>query len=123
MWCSSASPPQRGGEVEGALVVGPAPDHAPEADRSELHTQLLLTSRLHAGRGTGARLIRRAVQEASEHGFEQLRVDCWADAPSLVTWYGRNGFLPSGTFTHNGWRGQILTMPLEDCATSCAEVR
>jgi hypothetical protein len=56
------------------------------------------------------------VALARERGVEQLRVDCWAGAPSLVGWYERVGFERSGTFELDGpldgWRGQLLTMPL-----------
>lgn len=70
--------------AEGAMVVGDAPDYVPACTRPELYLLLLLTARRHAGHGTGARLIQRAVDEASRAGCQQLRVDCWTGAPSLV---------------------------------------
>lgn len=36
-------------------------------------------------------------------------------APALVTWYERQGFVRSGTFTvdiRGGWDGQVLEMSL-----------
>jgi hypothetical protein len=53
------------------------------------------------------------MAEARAHGSEILRVDCWAGAPGLVSWYERQGFTRSGTFTmSNGWRGQLFEMTL-----------
>jgi GNAT superfamily N-acetyltransferase len=103
---------ERAARAEGALVVGPAPEYVPAVDRRELYVLMLLTSRQQAGRRIGTRLIERAIDEARERGCEQLRIDCWAGAPSLIAWYQRNGFEPSDTFELKGWRGQIFTMPL-----------
>ena len=96
------------GEPVGALVLGDAPDHVPPIDEPELYIQLLVTSRRHAGRGIGARLIEVALAEAAADGVDRLRVDCWAGAPGLVDWYRRQGFAPAGGFELNGWPGQIL---------------
>ena len=116
----------------GALAVGVAPAHVPAAARPELYVNLLLTSRPRAGgplgiqprtsgprsshpaagQGIGARLAESAVALARAAGCEQLRVDCWAGAPTLVAWYERQGFVPDGTFDVNGWIGQIFTMDL-----------
>ena len=106
------------GEAVGALVVGGRPAHVPPVDRPELYIELLLTSRRHAGRQVGSRLVRVAVDEARAGGLELLRVDCWAGAPSLVAWYRRQGFALSGTFDVNGWPGQIFVMALEPSQAS-----
>jgi GNAT superfamily N-acetyltransferase len=100
------------GEAVAALVVGIAPLHVPPPDRPELYINLLLSSRRHAGNGIGAALVRHAIAEARERDVEQLRVDCWAGAPSLVRWYRDQGFEPTGTFDVDGWPGQIFAMPL-----------
>lgn len=71
-----------------------------------------MTSRAHAGRGVGARLVVAAAQEAREAGASLLRVDCWAGAPPLVAWYERQGFERTGTFDVGGWIGQIFAMRL-----------
>ena len=99
------------GQPVGALVVGAAPGYAPPAESEELYIQLLLTSRAHAGRQIGGRLVDRAVAEARRRGCEQVRVDCWAGAPGLIAWYERQGFIRSQTFELNGWNGQIFAMP------------
>ena len=100
------------GEPVAALVVGIAPLHVPPPDRLELYINLLLSSRRHAGDGIGSRLVRHAVAEARARGVEQLRVDCWAGAPTLVRWYRDQGFEPAGAFDADGWLGQIFAMPL-----------
>jgi ribosomal protein S18 acetylase RimI-like enzyme len=100
------------GAAVGAVVVGSAPEYVPPADHRESYVQLLLTSRRCAGQGIGTCLIERAMAEARQRGCDQLRVDCWAGAPSLIAWYERNGFQRSGTFELKGWPGQIFTMPL-----------
>ena len=100
---------ERDGDPVGALVVGSAPDYVPPVVGSELYVLLVLTARRHAGEGIGGRLIAIADQLARSRGREQLRVDCWADAPTLVRWYERQGFIRSDTFELRGWRGQVLT--------------
>jgi GNAT superfamily N-acetyltransferase len=100
---------EQDGQMVGALVVGPAPAYAAPATVAELYIVLLLTSRSHAGRGIGGRLIAKAEELARSGRRQLLRVDCWADAPSLVAWYERQGFARSGTFDQDGWRGQFLS--------------
>lgn len=100
------------GEPVGALVVGERPSHVPPVDVAELYVNLLLTSRRHAGKQLGARLVEAAVAEARAADRAVLRVDCWAGAPTLIAWYQRQGFTPAGTFDVNGWKGQIFNMAL-----------
>jgi GNAT superfamily N-acetyltransferase len=102
------------GEPVAALVVGIAPLYVPPPEMPELYINLLISSRRHAGNGIGSRLVRHAVAEARDGDSEQLRVDCWAAAPSLVRWYCDQGFVPTATFDVDGWPGQILAMPLAD---------
>jgi ribosomal protein S18 acetylase RimI-like enzyme len=108
----------RVGEIEGtpvaALVVGIAPLYVPPPDVSELYINLLISSRRHAGNGIGSRLVRHAVAEAREREVEQLRVDCWAGAPSLVRWYRDQGFVPTATFDVGDWPGQMFVMPVAE---------
>jgi GNAT superfamily N-acetyltransferase len=100
------------GEAVGALVVGIAPLYVPPPEVPELYINLLISSRRHAGKRIGSRLVRHAVAEARERGAQQLRVDCWAGAPSLVRWYRDQGFVPTATFDVAGWPGQIFAMAL-----------
>jgi GNAT superfamily N-acetyltransferase len=103
---------ERDGEPVAALVVGIAPLYVPPSDRPELYINLLISSRRHVGSGIGAALVQHAVAEARERDAWQLRVDCWAGAPTLVRWYCDQGFEPSGTFDVDGWPGQIFAMAL-----------
>lgn len=96
----------------GALALGTAPAYAPSADRPERYVDLVLVSRRHAGSGVGRFLLDAAVRIGREHGVEQLRVDCWAEAEPLVRWYETAGFKRAGTFDLAGWRGQLLTLDL-----------
>ncbi len=100
------------GEPVGVLVVGERPSHVPAVDVAELYVNLLLTSRRHAGKQIGSRLVELAIDEARAADRAMLRVDCWAGAPTLVAWYQRQGFTRSDTFDVNGWIGQIFTMSL-----------
>ena len=102
------------GEPVSALVIGIAPLHVPPPDRPELYINLLISSRRHAGSGIGSMLVRHAVDEARMRDAHQLRVDCWAGAPTLVRWYRYQGFEPTGTFDVDGWLGQIFAMALPE---------
>jgi GNAT superfamily N-acetyltransferase len=101
-------------EPVGALALGTAPSYAPAADRSEIYVDLVLASRRCSGVGVGRALVDLAVRVGHERGVEQLRVDCWADAERLVRWYEEVGFARSGTFDLAGWRGQLLTMEIDE---------
>ena len=82
----------------GAMVLGEHPPHVEPVDEPELYVEALVSSRAHAGRGVGARLVAAAADEARAAGAAVLRVDCCAGAPPLVAWYERQGFERSGTF-------------------------
>ena len=100
------------GEPVGALVVGERPGHVPPVDLPELYVNLLLTSRRHAGKQIGGRLVEVAIDDARAADLDMLGVDCWAGAPTLIAWYRSQGFTPNGTFEVNGWKGQIFKMSL-----------
>ena len=99
------------GEPVGAIVLGDRYPWVEPAPVPELYVTALVTSRRHAGEDVGGALVRAAVAEARAAGIPLLRVDCWADAPALVAWYERQGFVRSGTFVvESGWRGQVLSL-------------
>jgi ribosomal protein S18 acetylase RimI-like enzyme len=99
------------GTVLGALVLLPdRPPHVAAIAEPERYVDALVTSRAHAGLGVGAELIAAAVEETRAAGVPVLRVDCWADAPPLIAWYERQGFVRSGGFDVDGWRGQVFEM-------------
>ncbi len=101
-------------EPAGALIVGDAPDYAPEVAQRDMFVNMLVTSRRHAGNHLGSALIRAAIEEGLAAECEVLRLDCWAGAPTLVAWYERQGFERAGTFElDDGWRGQLFSMPLD----------
>jgi hypothetical protein len=100
------------GETVAALIIGDAPDYVPPAARPELYIRLLVSSRRHAGRRLGDRLVQTAVVEAQAGRREQLRVDCWAGAPALVHWYVRQGFVTTEMLDLDGWPAQLFAMPL-----------
>jgi GNAT superfamily N-acetyltransferase len=95
------------GEPVGALVVGERPDHVHPVGVDELYVELLLSSRRHAGKRIGAKLVAHARTLAAGR---LLRVDCWAGAPRLVRFYEEQGFVRDGTFVVGGWHGQVLSM-------------
>ncbi len=97
----------------GAIVTGSAPDDVLPVRETELYVLALISSRAHAGRGIGARLIDHARQEARQMGCQQLRVDCWAGSPGLIGFYESVGFTKLDTFKVGGWSGQVLSMSLQ----------
>jgi ribosomal protein S18 acetylase RimI-like enzyme len=101
------------GRGVGAIVTGSAPDYVPPARETELYVLALISSRAHAGKGIGARLIDHARQDARRMGCQQLRVDCWAGSPALIGFYESVGFTKVGTFEVGGWSGQVLSMPVQ----------
>lgn len=105
-----------GARAVGASVIADAPPaHIPPTPLRETYLVFLISDREQAGQGIGAELVRRAVDDARAGGSEVLRVDCWADAPALVAWYERQGFVRSETFTvdvRGGWNGQVFEMRL-----------
>ncbi|WP_411103287.1 GNAT family N-acetyltransferase [Streptomyces sp. cmx-4-9] len=100
------------GTPVGALVLdtGPSPKVAiPQAGEPERYVRLLVSDRRHAGRGIGAALLDRAVEETRRAGVDLLRVDCWAGGGGeLVAYYRRCGFTPTETFLAGTWPGQVL---------------
>jgi GNAT superfamily N-acetyltransferase len=100
------------GVVVGALHVGERSEHVEALDVPEVYIRLVLTSRRFSGNRLGDRLIEEALDIARRKDVAVIRVDCWAGAPSLVAWYEAQGFTRSGTFTHNGWTGQVFTRTL-----------
>ncbi|MGH2916749.1 MAG: GNAT family acetyltransferase [Solirubrobacteraceae bacterium] len=101
------------GRGVGAIVTGSAPGYVLPASVTELYVLGLVSSRAHAGRGIGARLIDYAREEARQMGCQQLRVDCWAGSPSLIGFYESVGFTKLDTFEVGGWSGQVLSMPVQ----------
>jgi GNAT superfamily N-acetyltransferase len=107
---------ERDGHPVGAsVIVDVAPAHVPPTPLRETYLLFLISDREQAGRGIGAELVRGAMIDARANGSEVLRVDCWADAPDLVAWYERQGFVRSDTFAvdvRGGWNGQVFEMKL-----------
>jgi GNAT superfamily N-acetyltransferase len=104
------------GQAVGASVIVEAPpQHVPPTKRRETYLLFLISDRAHQREGIGSALVTRAAADACAAGSEILRVDCWAGAPDLVTWYERQGFVRSGTFTvevRGSWHGQVFEMAL-----------
>lgn len=101
--------------VGASVIVERPPAHVPPTSLRETYLLFLISDRDQAGRGIGAELVGRAVADARAQGSEVLRVDCWADAPELVAWYERQGFVRSDTFqvdVRGGWNGQVFEMNL-----------
>jgi ribosomal protein S18 acetylase RimI-like enzyme len=97
------------------VIVDVPPTHIPPIGLRESYLLFLISDREEAGRRIGAELVRRAASDARARGSQVLRVDCWADAPGLVAWYERQGFVRSDTFTvdlRGGWNGQVFEMRL-----------
>jgi ribosomal protein S18 acetylase RimI-like enzyme len=104
-----------GHSVGASVIVEHPPAHVPRVPVKETYLLFLITDRHHAGLGIGSRLVEQAVADARASGSTMLRVDCWADAPSLVAWYERQGFVKSAVFTvdvRGGWRGQVFEMSI-----------
>jgi GNAT superfamily N-acetyltransferase len=101
--------------VGASVIVPEPPAHVPPCELRETYLLFLISDRRHAGNRIGAALVARAAADARAAGSQVLRVDCWADAPDLVAWYERQGFLRSDTFVVNvrgEWHGQVFEMPL-----------
>lgn len=100
-------------EPVGALALGgPAPSWIPPVDEPEVYIQLLVTSRRHAGKHVGSRLLDFAKDHTRvTGGVDLLRVDCWAgNNGRLVQYYVRQGFAPTETFAVGEWPGQVLQL-------------
>lgn len=112
------APSARGGDAHGPLgasvVTATCPEYVPPADRSELYLLFLIAARVPAARGVGSLLVRHAAAQARAANADLLRVDCWAGAPTLVSWYERQGFTRAGNFSVGDWRGQVFEMSLVD---------
>jgi GNAT superfamily N-acetyltransferase len=98
------------GEPLGIIVLGEHPPHVEPPDREENYVEALVTSRAHQGEDVGGALIRHAIEETRGENLTLLRVDCWAGAPRLVSWYEAQGFTRTSTFNVNGWRGQVFAL-------------
>jgi ribosomal protein S18 acetylase RimI-like enzyme len=101
--------------VGASVIVDAPPPHVPPAPVRETYLLFLISDRDASGNGIGAELVRRAAADARARDSQLLRVDCWADAPELVAWYERQGFVQAGTFTvpvRGGWNGQVFEMRL-----------
>ena len=104
-----------GRPVGASVIVDLPPAHVPPTLLRETYLLFLVSDRDAAGRGIGAKLVGKAAADARAKGSEVLRVDCWADAPALVAWYERQGFVRSGAFSvdvRGGWNGQVFEMKL-----------
>ena len=116
-----ASPGLRIAEIDnrpvGASVIVPEPPaHVAPSELRESYLLFLISDRRYAGNRIGTALVERAAADALTAGSEVLRVDCWADAPDLVAWYERQGFVRSDTFVvdvRGDWHGQVLEMHLD----------
>jgi GNAT superfamily N-acetyltransferase len=97
----------------GAMVLGEAPAYVPAADTPEVYVLLLVASRVHAGSGVGAALLRHAHAEAPEKGATRLRLDCWAGGDGgLVRYHQSAGFTATTRFTIGPWEGWVLEQPI-----------
>jgi GNAT superfamily N-acetyltransferase len=104
-----------GQAVGASVIVAQHPEYVPPTDLRETYLFFLISDRLHAGRGIGSALVQRAADEARDAGSRLLRVDCWAQAPTLVAWYEQQGFAKTDTFVveaRGHWHGQVLEMLL-----------
>jgi len=111
-WTDDLHLAELGGDVVGALAIGPAPEYVPPAVGPEVYVTALVGSR--RGRGAGRLLLAHARAEAVKRGVDRLRVDCYAGGGgALVGFYVSAGFTPTATFTVEGdWPGQVLEMRL-----------
>jgi GNAT superfamily N-acetyltransferase len=104
-------------EPVGALAVGKAPAHLPQASDPELYVNLLVTARRHAGEGIGAAMLDYARDLAWAQGARLLRLDCYAgDDRALVAYYEKQGFSATETFSFEIrdtlWPGQVMELRL-----------
>lgn len=104
-----------GRPVGASVIVDVPPAHVPPTPLRETYLLFLISDREEAGKGIGSALVSRAASDARAAGSEVLRVDYWADAPGLVAWYERQGFVRSDSFTvdvRGGWNGRVFEMKL-----------
>ena len=104
------------GQAVGASVItNTPPGYVSGVELPETYLQFLIGDHRYSGLNVGATLVQTAVADAKAAGSRLLRVDCWADAPTLVAWYERQGFVRSDTFRVNvrgTWNGQVFEMRL-----------
>jgi len=99
--------------VGASVILNTHPEHVPPTDRLETYLLFLVSDRTRSGLDIGAQFVRQAAAKARTACSEVLRVDCWAEAHDLVTWYERRGFIRSDTFTiRDDSHGQVFEMPL-----------
>ncbi|MDT9692268.1 GNAT family N-acetyltransferase [Streptomyces sp. P9(2023)] len=98
------------GVPTGTVTLTPNPaSYVAPADEPEVYVHLLATDGRFHGRGVGAALLAHAVEETRRQGLSLLRVDCFAGSGGrLVSYYERQGFTRTESFTVGDWPGQVL---------------
>lgn len=97
----------------GALVLGERSPYVPPVDEPEVFVALLLTSRVHIGRGVGSTLLAFAREEARRRGVGLLRVDCWSGGDGkLVEYYRGQGFTPTVEVVVKDTKAQVFEQRL-----------
>ncbi|WP_024756046.1 GNAT family N-acetyltransferase [Streptomyces exfoliatus] len=93
-----------GGLVGTVTIAAPfnGPDGYPRPPEATGSFWQLAVAPSHAGRGLGTTLLRLAEARIVELRQESVVIDTSAAAGELLTWYGRHGYSPIGT-----WRWSV----------------
>lgn len=100
---------EHGGEIVGYVSL-----EADPAEPSNCYVGLLSARPDHHGKGVGRRLVRRAVQQAIQDGFERVELHTWAGNLKAVPLYKKCGFFwsPETRVHMQNFIPAIVRMPL-----------
>lgn len=77
-------------------VVGTVQIQPSHAESNEAEVGLFSVSPLHQSRGIGGKLIRQAMEEMVNLGFDTATMHVLENRPEILSWYKKLGFVETG---------------------------